>query len=213
MFGLPRLQLPGRLRRRSEVRRESDNLDSRDAITRFLFVQDPPEKVDFAFVLGSPSISSVEPAIALYAAGLTSRLVVSGHGPNHNLEEPQLSEAEVYRDYAKAKGVRAEDILIETEATNTLENFRFSHPIINRHLNWNSVRAVSISGKPFHMRRALMTARAEWPPHVRLVMLPSSRPDDPPAETWWQSQEGRKFVLHELRAIGTYGLKGELGGF
>ncbi len=163
-------------------------------------------------MLGSPTLSSVEPAIALYRRGLTSRIVISGLGPR-TAEPPQRAEAEIYREHAVREGVREADISIETRATNTVENFRFTSDLVERSFGWGSIRSVSISGKPFHMRRALMTARAHWPKHLRLVMLPSNDPDDPPAETWWQTDAGRKFVLNELRSIGTYALNGDLAGF
>jgi uncharacterized SAM-binding protein YcdF (DUF218 family) len=188
----------------------TDVLTSRAAITRFLFLQNEPRPVDFAFVLGSPTLSSVEPAIALYKRGFTSKIVISGKGP---ATAAAGSEAEMFRAHAVRSGVCASDVLIEDQATNTLENFRFSHAVVEKHLGWATVHAVSISGKPFHMRRALMTARAQWPSHLQLIMLPSDAPDDPPAGTWWQTEAGRRFVLNELRAIGTYGLQGDLGGF
>jgi uncharacterized SAM-binding protein YcdF (DUF218 family) len=209
-FRLP--ALPGR---RSAARPEvaSDVLASRAAITEFLFVSDRPAAVDFAFVLGSPTLSSIEPAIDLYARGLAPRIVISGHGPRTATEPPERPEAEIYKAYAIERGVRAEDIIIETTATNTLENFQFTLPVIERQIGWDTIHAVSISGKPFHMRRALMTARAQWPKHLKLLMLPSNHPDDPPAATWWQTDAGRNFVLAELRAIGTYGSQGDLAGF
>ena len=44
---------------------------SKDAVTAFVFMCDEPAKVDLTVVLGSPSISNIEPAIAMYHAGLT----------------------------------------------------------------------------------------------------------------------------------------------
>ena len=61
------------------------------------------------------------------------------------------------------------------------------------------------------MRRALMTARMQWPAHINYVMRPSNAPDDPPASTWWETESGRLFALAELRAIGTYALAGDIG--
>lgn len=181
----------------------------RDAITAFLFVKHEPGPVDFAFVLGSPTISSIVPAINLYKNGLTSTLVISGRGPT----SASACESEIYRDFAVANGVPASDIILETRATNTKENFAFSRVIVEERLGWDRIRRVAISGKPFHMRRAQMTARVQWPRNLELLMLPSSAADDPPAETWWQAEHGIKYVLAELRAIGTYGLQGDLGGF
>ncbi len=73
------------------------------------------------------------------------------------------------------------------------------------------MRTVAVATKPFHTRRALMTARQQWPAHVRLVFRPSREVDDLPADMWWQTEVGRRYVFSELRAIGTYALAGDLG--
>lgn len=182
---------------------------SRAAITQFLFVQDPPEPVDLCFVLGSPTPTSMDPAIALHARGLAPLIMVSGHGP---VRQP-VPEAVQFRDYALARGVPAAAMLLETEATNTRDNFAFSAPLIEQRIGWANIRSVALVSKPFHARRALMTARRHWPAHVRLVMQPSQRPDDFPADTWWQTEGGRFHVLRELVAIGTYAQQGHIGDF
>ena len=184
-------------------------LNSREAITQFLFLEDPPQTVDLSFVLGSPSISSIVPAVELYLAGMAKKIVVSGNGPHSN----SPPEWKIYRDYAINHGVLAQDIFVEPKATNTLENFVFSNALIEEKFGWKNIHTIAISAKPFHMRRALMTARQHWPAHLNYVMRPSNAPDDPPATTWWQTEGGRQFVLSELRAIGTYGLDGHLGDF
>ena len=184
-------------------------LDTRAAITEFLFLRDEPGPVDFAFVLGSPTVSSMAPAIDLYRRRLAPKIVISGRGPIPG----QVPEAEVYRDHAIECGVPAADIIVETQAANTKENFTFSRPVIEQCFGWDRVRAVAVSAKPFHMRRALMTARRHWPEHIELLMLPSNHPEDAPADSWWQTEHGRSYILAELRAIGTYALAGDIGGF
>lgn len=188
--------------------RSNTLFDFRAALTEFLFIQDKPKSVDFAFVLGSPSLSSIEPAITLFKEKKTSWIVISGHGPQLQSESP--CEAEIYKAYAISCGVPEAQILIETAATNTRENFLYSHGLIQDKFGWENIKCVSISGKPFHMRRALLTAHTYWPTHLEFIMLPSNQPDDPPAESWWRTETGRKFVLHELMAIGKYGLNGDL---
>lgn len=183
--------------------------DTREAITKFLFLKDEPAPVDLCFVLGSPSISSVVPAVDLFLRGLTPKILISGHGPRRW----QKPECDVYKAYAVEKGVPEQAILLERNARNTLQNFTFSKAVIEHEIGWEHLKSIAIAAKPFHMRRALMTARKHWPSHVRYLMLPSNAPDDPPAETWWQTEHGRRFVLAELRAIGTYALEGHIGDF
>ncbi len=184
-------------------------MDSRHAITRFLFVEDPPEPVDLCFVLGCPTPTNMDPAIALIALGLTPAIVISGHGPT---AQP-VPESQIFRDYAVARGVPAEAMVLETEATNTKENFVFSAPIIAARFGWHRVRRVALVAKPYHMRRAIMTARQHWPEHLQLIARPSQDPGDFPAATWWKTPEGRRHVMAELKAIGTYALQGDIGGF
>ena len=187
----------------------SNASESRSAITQFLFVEHPPESVDLCFVLGCPTPTNMDPAIALHARGWAPLIMISGHGP-----APQaVPEAIQFRDYALARGVPEASIKIETEATNTRENFTFSAPIIEREIGWERIRSVALVSKPHHARRALMTARRHWPAHLRFTMQPSWEPDDPPAGTWWQTEGGRAHVLRELIAIGTYAQKGDIGDF
>lgn len=188
---------------------QADALASREAITRFLFVEDPPEPVDLCFVLGCPTPTNMDPAIAMHAGGLAPVIMVSGHGP----AQQAVPEAIQFRDYALARGVSAAAILLETEATNTRENFALSVTIIEARIGWSRIRSVALVSKPYHARRVLMTARRHWPAHLRLLMRPSQHPDDIRAEDWWQTEGGRGHVLHELRAIGTYALQDDIGGF
>lgn len=193
----------------AEANVHSSFFETREAITKFLFLKDDPSPVDLCFVLGSASISSVLPAVDLYLSGLTPKILISGHGP---LPE-QEPECEIYKAYAVKYGVPESAILLERRATSTLENFTLSKAVIESSIGWQNVKRVALSAKPFHMRRALMTARMHWPAHINYLMQPSAHPEDPPAESWWQSEYGRRFVLSELRAIGVYGLEGHIGGF
>ena len=190
-------------------RHTTDPLASRAAITDFLFLEDPPEPVDLCFVLGCPTPTNMDPAIEMHMRGLAPRIMVSGHGPS-----PQaVPEAVIFRDYAIARGMDPAAILLETEATNTRDNFAFSAPIIESRIGWARISSVALVCKPYHARRSLMTARRHWPPSLRLIVRPSQEPDDVRAKDWWQTEVGRGYVLRELRAIGTYAEQGDLAGF
>lgn len=181
--------------------------DSRVAISQFLFVNEPPEAVDLAFVCCSPTVSSLVPALSLYKSGLTSRILITGAG----VTKDNVVEWQLYRDHARAAGVPEAAILLEKEARNTAENAAFGAALIEAELGWDTVKTVAVSAKPFHMRRALMTLRKHFPDHVRLIAQPPSDPRDLSAETWWQTEWGRKRVLGELGKISEYALKGDLG--
>lgn len=176
------------------------------AITSLIFCADNPVSVDLALVLGSPSISNVEPAIALYQAKLTPKIMITGRGP----ATASLPEWQVYRDRALADGVPEADLLIEPAASNTRENFLFSEKIISQQLSWESISSIAICCKPIHTRRAFMTARKYMPQDVQLVMLPPSHPADIQPDNWWKIERGRARVLGELARIAAYTLQEDL---
>ncbi len=181
--------------------------ETRAAISRFLFVSDPPEAVDLAFVFGSPSISSLEPAIALFRDGLTPRILISGQGRAVDGQP----EWQLYRAHALASGVPEDALLIERDAANTFENAAFGAALIERTIGWQGITTVAVSAKPFHMRRALMSARRHFPEGVRLIACPPIGLGDLGPDDWWQSDWGRQRVLEELGRISAYALKGDLG--
>jgi uncharacterized SAM-binding protein YcdF (DUF218 family) len=181
---------------------------SRQAITEFLFIRDAPREVDWVMVLGAQTPTNMDPAIALFRAGLARRMIISGHGPTGEEAEP---EWRAMAAYAAERGVAEDAILIEPNARNTRDNFRLSAELLERQVGWDSIRSMAIVSRPFHARRALMTARRFFPAHVELVML--SPDDGVQAHDWWRSVYGRFRVLDELRRIGEYALKGDLGDF
>ena len=184
-----------------------DLYDSRAAISAFLFKKCPPEPVDLAFVLCSPTISSIHPAIALYKAGLTPKLLISGAGTAVD-GSPEWSH---YRDHALNSGVAESALLLEKTARNTAENAAFGAALIEKDLGWTKVRSLAVCAKPFHMRRAIMTLRRHVPADVRLVAQPPDDPGDLSADSWWQTARGRARIFAELGKISAYALKGDLG--
>ncbi|MAU61307.1 MAG: gluconate:proton symporter [Parvibaculum sp.] len=184
-----------------------DIYDSRAAISEFLFRKSEPERVDLAFVLCSPTISSIHPAISLYKSGLTKRVLISGAG----IAVDGSPEWSLYRDHALASGIPEDALLIEKTARNTAENAEFGAALISSELGWENVRALAVCAKPFHMRRAIMTLRKHVPDDVRLIAQPPNDPGDLSAENWWRTAKGRARIFTELGKIGEYALKGDLG--
>jgi uncharacterized SAM-binding protein YcdF (DUF218 family) len=181
--------------------------DTRAAIARFLFIEDPPGPVDLAVVLGSPTVSSLTPALSLYHHGLTSRILISGSGPTPS----GLPEWQLYRNHAVANGIPPEALLIEPEATNTRENLIYGADLIDRVIGWQNISAIAICAKAYHLRRAFMTARKVFPERVSLLALPALGPGDMTPNDWWTTPQGRNRVLAELGRISDYSLKNHLG--
>lgn len=184
-----------------------DLYDTRKAISDFLFKRSPPESVDLAFVLCSPTVSSIYPAISLYKSGLAPRILISGAGTAID----GTVEWCLYRDHALASGVAESALLLEKAARNTAENAAFGAALVEKELGWANIRSLAVCAKPFHMRRALMTLRRHVPTDVRLIAQPPDDPRDLSAETWWQTAGGRERIFAELGKISEYALKGDLG--
>lgn len=184
----------------------SSRLTARDAITQFLFLRDEPQPVDLCLVLGNLTVASMDPAIDLYRQGWTPAIVISGRGPD-DLREP---EHRLFAEYALARGIPAEVLHLEKEARNTRDNFQNTVALIEEQFGWERVRCVAVVGKPYHMRRALMTARRWWPEHVEFSMLPSRDDADLQPHNWWQTSRGHTRVMAEIERIGRYAIQGDL---
>lgn len=175
-------------------------------ITEFIFVQSAPRPLDLALVLGSPTISSLVPAVDFYRAGLVPKLLIAGHGR----PEQAIPEWKLYLDEAVARGVDRRDILLERRSTNTLENIRGAARIIADEIGWDRVGRLGLFCKPLHARRALLTARTHLPADVDLSVHVPRAAADIQADDWWTTERSRERVLGEVRRIADYAAKGDL---
>jgi uncharacterized SAM-binding protein YcdF (DUF218 family) len=182
---------------------------SREAITNFLFLSDPPSSVDLVIVLGGPSVTSILPALDMFHLGLANQFIISGYGPTKR----RPPEWQALLQAALSGGIPGSAILIEQTSRNTYENFLNSELLIRDKIGWDRLSSVAISTQPVHTRRALMTAAHIFPKHIQFLMLANSDKADIQPSAWWQDEYGKLSVLEELRKIGEYGIKGHLGDF
>lgn len=101
------------------------------------------------------------------------RCLVFTGGPSRGA---QVSEAKVMADYARRRGVPAEGIVLEEEATNTWENLTLAVPLIE------AFDTIVIASDPLHAsrsRRYLVRQRPDL--GVRLVFADDYRV----LERWW----------------------------
>jgi uncharacterized SAM-binding protein YcdF (DUF218 family) len=122
-------------------------------------LRDETRPADAAIVLGaavygerpSPVFRErINHAIGLYEAGLVTHIIFTG-GVGYR---DALAEAEVARNYALARGVPAEAILLETTSTSTWENLTNARLVAQQ----QGIETVLVVSTPFHMRRALALA-------------------------------------------------------
>ncbi len=120
---------------------------------------DQTRPADAAIVLGagawgtSPSPvlrERLNHAIALYEQGLVEKLIFTGGIGRRS----RLSEAEVSRRYAVARGVAEADILLDGRSTNTIENLANARTVGLR----NGLETYLLVSTPYHMKRAMWIA-------------------------------------------------------
>jgi uncharacterized SAM-binding protein YcdF (DUF218 family) len=175
-------------------------LQSEADVTAYLFLEDQPEPADVVLVFGGADRRRALPAADLHRQGLVGRIVLSGGSPKR--ATGFATEAEAMADLLEATGVPASALVLETRATNTLENVRFSLP-------WLPSRgSIILMTKPVHMRRAAMTARRSLP-EARLLCVPGPT-GDCRRDSWWQHADGRRTVRSELAAIARYFARGDV---
>lgn len=121
-------------------------------------LEDDVQLADVAIVLGAGTMGNQPPpvfaerinhAIELYKAGIVKKLLMTGgRGANGH------SEGWVAQNYAVARGVKPEDILIEEVSRTTYENLVEAQKLM-KHYDFANALIVS---DPLHMRRSMVMA-------------------------------------------------------
>lgn len=115
------------------------------------------EKCDLIIGCGCANLDIPVKCSSLYKNGYAPKILFAGGLGKITKNKFNKSEAEIYRDIAIANGVREEDILVETESTNTGDNFRFAMKILDEsNIKYNKVLIVH---KPLSERRTYSSAR------------------------------------------------------
>ena len=171
----------------------------------FLSVVHPPVPSDVIFVFGHRSLELPRRAAGLYAAGWSTRLLVTGGFGPMSREVFSKAEALIFKDELLRFGVPACAITTENIAGNTLENV---------HLGVNALRVAGyqprsalLVAKGFAMRRCLATFAQHYPdvevrgcPPVESLIVQRDRP--------WPAFARR--LLGELRRLDDYAAVGDI---
>jgi uncharacterized SAM-binding protein YcdF (DUF218 family) len=143
---------------------------------------------------GRPSAAlrgRVRRAVAVYHAGFAPRLVVTG-----GVGEAGVAEASVMQALAVAAGVPEDAVLIEGQATRTLESAH-AVGVIGRRAGWQSVIVVS---DPFHLWRTALMFLAEG------FAVQRAASDD----RYYTAQSRRFYRLREMAALCVQTVSGEI---
>jgi uncharacterized SAM-binding protein YcdF (DUF218 family) len=116
----------------------------------------------------------------------------------------KLVNAEWMKKQATEAGVPGNLILVEDRSLSTIENAKFSLPIVLSH-NFKSVIVVT---SPYHaLRSARVFHKVFSPQGVKIIVRPAEKSIFNP-DRWWTRHEDTQFVVWEYTALVLYFFKG-----
>jgi uncharacterized SAM-binding protein YcdF (DUF218 family) len=167
-----------------------------------------PIPADVIVALGTNDLRVADFAADLYLRGFGSKLVCSGgvaHQSDLLATRWEKTEAEMYADVAERLGVPRERILLETRATNTSENIRFTRDLLDKHQI--RPRNIVLAVKPFMQRRVWATFAVHWPEMPATLASPEMTLD----EYFTSELDPEKIInimMGDLQRIWVYGRRG-----
>ncbi len=132
-----------------------------NTLWQYMRLNHEPVRSDCIFCMCSNDTRVAEYAAQLYLDGYAPKLVFSGGIGRFTEGLFNTSEAEAFALVAKDMGVPEQDLIIETESTNSGENVQFTATLLEQ-LNYKPERFILVQ-KPFMARRAYATFAKQWP--------------------------------------------------
>lgn len=171
------------------------------SISEYMFIPDKPLKADVTIILGQTLWQRpLQKGVELYEAGISGRLIFTG-GFNPKLgcrEALQMKIAWLEMGYP------LDDILIDSEATNTMENMQNARSLMSRSGLLRSPTIVNLVSINYHMRRAAETLKhvfASDSLQLGIVNYPSKHCSP---NFWHDNPKGRSLVINEIFKIKKY---------
>ena len=158
---------------------DTETLSHARVIWDYLHLRHHPIPADIIVALGTNDLRVAHFAADLWKRGYGKTIVFTGGIAHLNdllATGWDRSEAEVFAEAAIARGVPADRILLETEATNTSDNIRKARRLIESH-NLNP-RNIVLAVKPFMQRRTMSCMAVEWPEMPATVASPDMTLDE-----------------------------------
>lgn len=181
-----------------------------ETYTRFIFVENMPQKADILLIPGSPQKALAQKAAELYKQGYIPQILVSGRysicqkkfilPENEKAGDDRkfATEAEYLEAVLLKQGVPKEAIWLEKEAMFTYENAIFSRKLLEK--KKYPVKKALLCCKPSHARRCLLYYQLLFP-ETEFLVCPCAH--EIRADNWYQTKEGIDTVLGEISRCGT----------
>ncbi len=176
---------------------DSKMIELLDSVYDYLATQDEvfEKEYDIGFVFGSSTTMRIDKAIELYNQGTIKQIMISGCKPFY--KDTEGTEAEILREYAITKGVKSNDIIIETQALTTPDNVKRTLDLFEKN-NFYPQSIVLITS-PFNMRRAYTNWLKFLPSNYSPVIIRcNSGISHVYSKTqWYKTTTGLNVVLNE----------------
>lgn len=180
-----------------------------------LMALSPREKYDFvcgdirddgmsapvALLLGGNPNNARNRALAaaeLYRAGRVPYIIPSG-GVKWDIDGEMISESHFMKRILMENGVPEEAIILENQATTTVENMIFGTLQIYRKLKFKNAPHVIIVTSEAHMKRSMALAKAIMPRALTFSAYPAFH--NAPTDEWFESETNLKAIDTEVRLL------------
>lgn len=188
-----------------------------NAITKFLFIgkeESALKTYELVIFLGNDDIEGNANAIKLLwdTGHITAKSTVVLSGNVGTLNQGKEPEAIRLLNAVVAMGLPKEIFVLEKQATNALENFKFSKPIAEQIKPLEEFNGILCIGRAFMGRRAKMCASACGYPveSIDYYGTVDKKGKNIGSDSWWENEAAVKRVLEELKRVAEYSLKGDL---
>jgi uncharacterized SAM-binding protein YcdF (DUF218 family) len=160
----------------------------------YLAEEDNLDEADIVFIFGAKTPLRIEKAIDVYKRGYGKKLLISGKGPFYS-EVDTKTEAEIYSDIAKEKGIPEEVILIESASITIPDNVRCSLNLLDK----KSIQPESLIlvNSPYTQRRGWAHFKKYTPDSIKFIRVNSETADKYKRDAWYKSPGGIDVVLSE----------------
>ncbi len=139
-----------------------------------------PEKADIILAAGSHDLRGAERAAEIFVKGAAPLIICSGGYGKMTEGRFRKPEGELFAERCMALGVPEEKIIIENRATNTGENFTFSHKLLDAQ---GIVPHTGIATcKPYMAKRTWASGTKQWGEVTWYISVPQLSFEEYPTE-------------------------------
>ncbi|MDO4295223.1 MAG: YdcF family protein [bacterium] len=173
-----------------------------EEMSRFIFLEDVPQKADVILIPGSNQGALADTAAKLWKEGWAPYVLPSGKYSKITGKfagERFETEWEYLADRLLQQGVPKEAILREDRATYTYENAIFSREVTDA--AGMEVKTAIICCQAYHARRCQLYYQVCFP-DTKFLMCPTVT-HGITKDNWFESEDGRKRVLGEIERCGS----------